>query len=116
VSPHHQYTSELHAKFGYLAAWAPNVVLHLGDVGTLKDHIFEPVTTLTTLGIPFETRNAESSADYEYASAGTVSIQVKTAGRAPALGSALTATDAGITVELGNRFRNCICNRNYTTS
>jgi len=101
MNPHLQYTRELHAKFGYLATWAPKVELHLGDVGTLKDHIFEPVTTLARLGIPFETRAAEGLADYEYVSSGNVSINVKSAGQAPALGSALTAAEAGITVEFG---------------
>ncbi len=102
MNPHQQYTSELHAKFGYLATWAPNLILHLGDVGTLRDHVFEPVTTLSKLGIPFEKRDSQSPADYEYVSSDSVSMQFKAAGEAPTLGSALTATQAGITVQFGN--------------
>jgi hypothetical protein len=63
------------------------------------DHIFEQITTLARLGISFETRQAESTADYEYTSSNGVSINFKAAGQLPALGSALTATDNGVTVE-----------------
>jgi hypothetical protein len=95
---HQQYTNEMYQKFGYLATWAPNVILKLGDVGVLRDRIFERETTLAELGIPFTTRSDSSPADYEYVSSNTASIKLKAAGEIPSIGSLLSQADAGISI------------------
>lgn len=95
---HQQYTNEMYQKFGYLATWTPNVILKLGDVGVLRDRIFELETTLSELGIPFNVRSDSSPADYEYISSSAVSIKLKAAGEIPSTGSLLSQTDAGISI------------------
>jgi len=75
--------------FGYLATWFPNVVLKLGDVGVLRDRVFEQITTLEERGISFNTSTKTAPADYEHTSSDSVSIRFKAAGDAPAAGSAL---------------------------
>lgn len=44
---------ELHDHF---AAWTPDRTIHLGDVGVIKKKVFYPLTSLSDLKIPFETR------------------------------------------------------------
>jgi hypothetical protein len=66
--PYRQYTQELWRKFGYLAAWLPNVHLALGDIGVVRDGIFEPVTSLKQLGIAFAVEPGGSGVELSYAS------------------------------------------------
>jgi hypothetical protein len=93
-----QYTEELRNKFGYLATWIPNTQLRLGDIGILKRDRFEYYSNLNELGIPFSIRNSNEASDFEYSSKGSVEINFKAAGNAPALGQVLTTDDAGISV------------------
>ena len=99
MKAHHQYTTEIRDKFGYLATWAPNFPLRLGDVGLVEDRVFTPVTTLSRLGIKFESREPGSASDSEHSSAGSVTMTFKASGQAPATGSLLSTAEAGITIE-----------------
>lgn len=101
MEAHLQYTSELRERFGYLATWAPNVTLRLGDVGVIDNRIFTPVTTLERLGIAFDARISDGVADYEYVSSDSVTISYKAAGQTPAVGSLLSAAEAGISIRFG---------------
>jgi hypothetical protein len=94
-----QYTKEMFEKFGYLATWTPGVQLELGDVGIIKDRLFTRNTSLKNLGIAFTTREDKTEEKQEHYSAGNVSLTIKAAGTAPALGSVLTQAEAGITLE-----------------
>lgn len=71
-----QYTREMHQNFDYFATWAPNTVLALGDVGTARGHLFDPVTSLTELGIPFSSTLAGPESTFAYTSAGQVHVSV----------------------------------------
>lgn len=99
ASPQEQYTREMHEKFGYLAIWAPNVTLKLGDVGVITKHEFSFMTTLEERGIKFRVRRGDRPASYEHRSAGGVSVHVKAAGEAPPAGSLLTTAEAGVSVK-----------------
>jgi hypothetical protein len=90
------YTRELKDNLNYTATWFPNVKLALGDVGQLTDYKFIPRTSLKNLGIPYKEGVAGSPATYSYMSAGSVTRDVKLAGKAPVAGSALADVDAGI--------------------
>src|SRR5579863_9247115 len=101
MKAHVQYTREMHENFGYFATWAPNVQLQLGDIGVLRDYVFEPVTTLGRMGIPFQARTAGNAIDLDYASAGTTNIRVKLSGNVPPVGSLLAPTDVGVAIDFG---------------
>jgi hypothetical protein len=101
MEAHIQYTSELRDKFGYLATWAPNVSVRLGDVGIIENRVFTLATTLERLGIHFDKRDSDGVADYEHVSSSSVSISQKAAGQVPAAGSVLSAAQAGISIRFG---------------
>lgn len=90
------YAEEMYKHFGYLATWAPNVSLKLGDVGIIKDRVFERVATLDSKGITFGARPNPNEADYEYTSANGVTVKIKGAGEVPDAGSVISKADAGI--------------------
>lgn len=94
-----QYASEMFNKFGYLATWTPGVQMELGDVGVVKDKLFTRITTLANLEIPFEVRPDASKESQKHSSSGSVSITFKAAGKAPALGSALSQAEAGFSID-----------------
>jgi hypothetical protein len=71
-----QYTREMHEEFGYFATWAPNTTLRLGDVGIIRGHRFDPVTSLAELGVTFQTTSTGPVSTYTYSSAGRVSASV----------------------------------------
>jgi hypothetical protein len=83
VSISKQYARELHQKFGYLASWLPNTRIMLGDVGIIRNQIFEPVSSLRSLRIAFDTDRDRQPADLDYTSSAAVSIQTRAAGGAP---------------------------------
>jgi hypothetical protein len=62
----------------------------------LVDYEFSYRTNLKNLGIPFKEGPAGKPAAYSHMSAGSVTRDVKLAGKAPVLGSALADADAGI--------------------
>jgi len=82
---HRQYTRELYAEFHYFATWMPNVGLSLGDVGVLRDHRFDRMTSLTEMGVSFTSLEHPGRAEYSYSSTGKVEISVDGALSAPAL-------------------------------
>ncbi|MER7758655.1 hypothetical protein [Streptomyces sp. NPDC097619] len=84
-----QYTREMHEKFGYFAAWAPNTPLALGDVGTVRGHRFDPVTSLTRLEIPFAESSAGPESTFSYLSAGQVHTSVSPEVTLPAVAGAV---------------------------
>src|SRR5690242_5964039 len=81
-----QYATELHDRFGYLANWLPTANLKLGDVGTVKDGIFEKVATLDDLKVKFAIETHPDAGEIEYTSAGAVSQKAKGGANAPVAG------------------------------
>jgi hypothetical protein len=78
-----QYAKELHSQFGYLATWLPTASLKLGDIGTIKDGVFERTGNLKDLGIEFTAETYPDASDLEYASADAVSQEIKGGGNVP---------------------------------
>lgn len=99
-APYLRYTRELWEKFRYRAAWLPNTHLVLGDVGTLQDGIFEPVTSLARLGISFAVEPSGNGIDLSY----TSSDAVTTTAKANAAGGAAGAAISGkLTIEFRSK-------------
>ncbi len=96
ISKH--YVQEVRDNTNYLATWLPTVTVAVGDVGTIRDYEYQPLTNLKALGIDFESAPAHVVADVNYYSAGSVSISTKLAGDAPLAGSALAQAKAGMSI------------------
>jgi len=92
-----KYAKEIHDEYGYLAAWLPTANIQVGDVGTIKDGIFEKKGNLKDVGIKFSSTTDPQTGEYEYASTNAVSIEFKAGGNAPVAGGA-GAAEASIGV------------------
>ncbi|MCO6004174.1 hypothetical protein NE236_04205 [Actinoallomurus purpureus] len=73
---HKHYTRELYKQFHYFATWMPHLVLALGDVGVLREHRFDRMTSLAELGVDFTTLDRGGRAEYSYSSTGKVDISL----------------------------------------
>lgn len=91
-----QYTKEILEQLNYNATWLPTVQLTPGDVCDLRGNEIRLVAHLTEFDIPSESENLPVKTDFEYASAGGVSIQFKASGDPPPTGSLLEVSEAGI--------------------
>jgi hypothetical protein len=80
VAINRQYAREMNEKFGYFATWLPNVRVKLGDVGVVREHVFEPVSSLEQMGIAFVIDRDSQAADLDYTSSDAVSIETKVSG------------------------------------
>jgi hypothetical protein len=98
VSISKQYAREMHEKFGYLATWLPNTQVTLGDIGVIRNQVFEPVSSLHKLGIAFAVDRDRQPADLDYTSSDAVSIQTKVAGAAPDTALAGAQADGSISI------------------
>ncbi len=94
-----QYTKEIKDKTNYLATWLPTVIVSPGDVGRIIDYQYNHVTTLGDLGIPVEIVPGMFQADFDYCSEGSVSINIKAAGKAPLAGSDIAEAEAGVSIK-----------------
>jgi hypothetical protein len=65
----------------YYGAWLPSTRFELGDVGLVKDNLFNKVTSLENLGISFKESRASDSTKIEYVSESGVSRVIKAAGQ-----------------------------------
>ncbi len=93
------YTREMYDKFKLHAAWPPNSLIRLGDVGAMEEgERFVYRTSLEEQEIPFHEDAPGGPASYEHATDGAVSFTFKGQGQAPMAGSALSEANAGITV------------------
>ena len=91
----------------YSAAWLPNEVLKLGDVGPLvggffKKDFFKRWTSLGDLGISFRVRQDEDSTPLEFISQQGTSFTTKIAGEANNAIPALPTAKAGISLSFSN--------------
>jgi hypothetical protein len=100
LAPQKQYTRELFDKFSYLAAWLPGVPLRVGDVGVVRDGLFQRVSSLESLGFAFAVRQDHADARLDYASRGAVSVSFKAAGAIPPVGSVLARASAGVVIRM----------------
>lgn len=95
------YAREMKDNTNYLPTWLPNVRVAPGDVGRITDFQFTPLGNLDQLGVPFHAEDGNAPSDFEYYSAGSVSMMLKLAGEAPFTGSVLKQAEAGVTVTFG---------------
>jgi hypothetical protein len=99
-----QYVREVSSQFGYLATWAPNLPIKLGQVGLLRDRVFLPRTDLQTLGVTAGVPlTSPGPADISFSSATGVSVSFKAEGAASLPGSSIPQAKAGITVEFSRK-------------
>lgn len=93
------YTRELRERFGYSATWVPNAEVRLGDVGLIRGHQYERVSSLADFGVAFDVRESRVRGAYSFASAGSVAFGFKAAGEPGAVASGLVEADAGVTID-----------------
>jgi len=98
---HLQYAQELWNKFGYLAAWLPNEHLSLGDVGIVRDGIFEPITSLARLDIAFDVEPAGGVSELSYTSSDKVTVETN-GGVQGGVATAVGASAGHVTVNFGS--------------
>lgn len=103
MSINKSYTRDLKDNLNYTATWLPNLKLSLGDVGVLSKYEFIYRTNLKNLGIPYKEGAVGSPSNYSHVSSGSVTRDIKLAGKAPLLGSVLTDADAGISFHFGRK-------------
>ncbi len=96
--PAKQYRREMGRRFEMIAVWPPTQIVRLGEVGRLNGVRFDPMTTLSALGIPQVEGPKGPPATMEYTSEGRVTIAIKGSGDLPVAGSALTQAEAGATI------------------
>lgn len=82
------YSKEMHDRYGYWAAWLPNVQMKLGAVGRLSPGDFQDIDSLDALGIAFETEVTPANLNFDYTSRGGVDIDF---GATPGVGEATEA-------------------------
>jgi hypothetical protein len=87
-----QYAREIHEEFGYFATWLPTLKTNLGDVGIIRDGIFETIGTLPEFGITAPLPVDHHVGELEFTSAGGVSMEFKAGGEVPQTGSAASGT------------------------
>jgi hypothetical protein len=83
-----QYAREVHGEFGYFATWLPTLKTNLGDVGIIRDGIFETIGTLQDFDITAPLPVDHHVGEVEFTSAGGVSVEFKGGGEAAPTGSA----------------------------
>jgi len=91
-----QYTQELRDHTQYSGTWLPTIRVSPGDIGRIEHYQYQALTSLAQQGVPFQVTPGQVQADFEYASAGAVSLGFKLSGQAPLAGSALTQAEAGV--------------------
>ena len=98
VAINRQYAREMNEKFGYFATWLPNVRVKLGDVGVVREHVFEPVSSLEQMGIAFVIDRDRQTADLDYTSSDAVSIETKVSGAVHDPAATTASADGNISI------------------
>lgn len=79
TNPAASYTKSMYAKFQRCAAWPPGQRVKLGDIGVIKDNVFDRKQSLSDLKFKFKIRSGAPT-DWEHKSGKSVSVSVKAAG------------------------------------
>ena len=90
------YVDEIRDNLNYTATWLPTVILRAGDVCDISGGQLRRVGSLAEYGIQPEVANSDVRSEIHYASAGSVTINVKAKGDPPPSGSLLSLSEAGI--------------------
>jgi hypothetical protein len=94
-----RYEKEIAQGLQYLPTWLPMRSLSLGDVGAIRNNLFQPETNLGNLKIPFSRSDSRPTGTLRYNSHEGVSATFKASGTAPIAGSILSVNDAGVAVK-----------------
>ncbi|MCE9527665.1 MAG: hypothetical protein K8R36_16615 [Planctomycetales bacterium] len=79
TNPVSSYAKSMYTKFKRYAAWPPGQRIKLGDIGVIRDNVFELKKNLRNLGFKFKVRTGEPT-DWEHKSGKSVSLTFKAAG------------------------------------
>jgi hypothetical protein len=74
-----RYTDEIHSQFAYWAMWLPSSRVQLGDVGPVHNRVFSPQTSLTDLGVSFQTTRRTEMLNLQYATQSGVQMTFQSA-------------------------------------
>lgn len=77
-----RYLKSIHERLGYHGSWLPNRPSALGDVGILRDGVFERRSSLANLSVEFKTRPGTKPMNLSHTSEGGVDIAIKAKGEA----------------------------------
>lgn len=91
-----QYTRSLFRALDWRGTWLPSESVALGDVGTLKNGLFQQQTTLAELGVRFSKNAGRARASFHYQSTSGVSVRTKVAGEASPYFTWVGAASAGV--------------------
>jgi hypothetical protein len=98
VALHRQYTASLFRALSWRATWLPNEAKSLGDVGYLREGLFEQWTSLKDLGVAFSKKPPKSKALFDYQSSSGVSALVKAAEETAPQFSSIGKANAGVLI------------------
>ncbi len=109
ANPAELYVRGIKAKLAdYYAAWLPNEVVELGDVGVLtgggwigRGYLFHKETNLKDLGISFAETPPTGSTSIDLVSGTGVSVSFKAAGDSNDTWPGIPKAQAGVSVEFG---------------
>lgn len=97
------YVKEIRKHLGYMAFWLPDSSYGLGTIGVIDDDgVFDPISDLESMGIPFEVEQRPGKSNIDYSSAGNVTLNTKSAGKLLP-GSKLTKADVGFVLDMGRK-------------
>jgi hypothetical protein len=92
------YVRGIHDKFDFYAAWPPNQLRRLGDIGRLAGGQFERLTSLADLKIAFAERVGPAGNDLSHTSGSSVTVQMKAKGETLP-GASIPNAQAGASIE-----------------
>lgn len=95
VQPVPQYLRGMRLKLGYFATWLPNEALAPGDIGILREHLFQKMSSLTAEGIDFATSKGSKTENITHLDGASVNVHLKAAGT-PEPSMAVPTPKAGI--------------------
>jgi hypothetical protein len=79
----HVYTSAVHRHFNTLFAnWQPIAPISLGDFGTLRGSLFQPLGNIAKFGVAWKSILRKADAHYNFVSSKSVSVMLRAAGQA----------------------------------
>jgi hypothetical protein len=104
TTPADLYVNGIKEKLhNYFAAWLPNQVLQLGDVGVLDGNFFVRISSLKEMDIDFAIRDDPDPSPIDYVSEKGVSVTFKAAGETNASLPSIPAANAGVGVEFSTQ-------------
>ncbi len=96
-----RYTDEIHHHFSYWATWLPTSRLRTGDVGPLRQRVFEPQLNLEDLGVRLDVLQHAEPMDLQHKTANGVELTFQTRAGSQVIPQVPRGT-AGVAVEFSS--------------